>query len=164
MEIANLLQTIGYITPELGMTVPEIMEATGMSRATCYRAIESPKAIRWGISRTRKRLQPYSYYVDNDTLLAYQLYYKANAQTEQSSRRETIAFPGDKDRQAVLEMLSSFLKQSVGQFKDPKAIHENFILWLQKPSEAILEDYHTVDKSTSKLILALALAFSHLEE
>jgi len=160
--IAEALQTIGYITPETGATIEEIVEATGMARATVYRTLDSVAAQRWGINRTPKRKQPYTYYVDNATLIAYRMYYQS-LQTP-VGHASKIEFITDKERQAVYTMLHSFLKQAVGQFKSPEAIHKNFILELQKPSEAILEDYHKVDKSTSKLILALALAFSHLEE
>ena len=159
-KIASVLQETSHTFPEFGMTVQELEEATGIARTTIYRIIETQIARRWGIFQSNKKRQPYTYYVDNQTLIAYQIYYR----DQQNMMEPPKAFPDDAERSAVYGMLNGFLMQAVGQFRKPREIHEQFVLNMTKEEEELLRLYHQAKTKSGKVVFALMLAFSNLED
>jgi len=164
LEIASCLQDNGYLVSDNGLSIQDIAETTGMAKSTVYRLIDLPQAKRWGISRTSKRKQPYTYYVDNETLIQYQMYFRT-VQAEQTPAKIALARRFDnKEQQALYEMLNSFVVEAVGQIKHAKGVHERFVENTKKSTnDLVMILMSNKADQEQKLLAAFLLMYQNLE-
>ena len=131
---------------------------TGIPKPTVYRLINLPEAKRWGIERTHNQTQPYTYYVDDGQLVAYQTYMGAR---EGMNNNQTF---DDPNQQKLYEVLNSHIVEFVKSVPNPSAAalqFPNLIVNLNVAEK--VAKYDTL-KSVDKVALGLVMAFQNISD
>ncbi len=159
ITVAKYLQQTGCTTKNVGKTVDEIVEATGLGRRSVYNWINDKYATRLGITRTDKKKQPYTYFVDNETLVAYSVFAADNPSPKRRSNR---MFPDD-TRQAVYNMWTAYIQMAVEQLANPQSVVDGFATALSLDELKLVETLPKLEPP-QKVVYGLALAFQNLAD
>ena len=156
--VAQFLMDMDYTNPTNGATVVDIAERVGLARSTLYRVIESTTAKKWGIFKTAKKIQPYSYYVDTGTLVAYQ------TQNANSLGVNAPIMFHDPDRQLVLEMMFKLLVKAVANIQRVDYVKDNFARMIVEQQEQVIFEQWPKLAPGGKVLNGLLLAFQNIKE
>lgn len=156
--VAQFLMDTEQTNPGVGTTIDIIAKQTGLAKSTLYRIIDTSAAKKWGIFQANKKTQPYNYYVDTSTLVAYQ-----TLQTGAAGVVAPLIFH-DPDRQLVLEMMFKYLVKAVSNIQRVDFIKDNFArLIVEQSEETVMKQWPALTPG-GKVLNGLLLAFQNIKE